>query len=90
MITLMVPDKTKSPIGTKILIKVAYKGLDLVIDEVKPKKPRKAATKERAIESNKKYNAIISFKFEKYRLIPNIRMINKTRAPTVYTIFETA
>jgi hypothetical protein len=65
IITLIVPDNVKSVIGTNILTIFAKITLVLVIDSVNPKRPIIAVIKERAIGSNKKYNANIYFKFAK-------------------------
>jgi hypothetical protein len=88
--TLIVPDNVKSVIGTNILIIVAKVGLILAIELVNPKIPIIEVIKERAIGSNKRYNAAIYFKFEKYKLIPNISTMNTIKVVVVYIIFELA
>jgi hypothetical protein len=65
IITLIVPDKVNNTIGTNILTIVAKVGLVFAIDVVNPKSPIMAVIRASAIGSNKKYNAIIYFKFEK-------------------------
>ena len=85
--TLIVPDKVKSVIGTNTLTIFAKVGLILAIELVNPKIPITEVIKERAIGSNKRYNAAIYFKLEKYKLIPNISTMNTIKKVVVYIIF---